>query len=145
MTEREGEKRYTSIRGLFTLSYPGSWSLLGDDQGIVNLSNRTGTGAVTVSAAKHQSETFISDACQQLRRYVTQFGAKVDKLEVIECSPTLAIGEYVSPATIYWRVQFKTLGNIVIFATYNEKLSDRRPDTDREARTILASISIRSR
>lgn len=144
MTKREDEKGYTSIRGLFALSYPASWSLLEDEEGIVNLSNPRGTGAITVSAAKHENKTFFADACQQLQRYESQFSAEVDGLEVIECSPILAIGEYVSPAKDYWRVQFKALGSIVVFATYNEKLVDRQPGTDSEARTILASIRIQS-
>lgn len=142
MTEREDEKYYTSIRGLFTLSYPESWSLMSEEQGIVSLSDPTGTVAITVSAAKHRSGVFMANACQQLRRYVHQFSGKVDSLKVLECSPALAIGEYTSPARDYWRVQFKALRNIVVFATYNHQLLGRRPDTDNEAMAILDSIRI---
>ena len=142
MIEREDKSRYTSVRGLFTLSYPETWSLTSEEQGIVSLSDRTESAAVTVSAAKHESEAFIADACQQLRRYVSQFSSKVDRLEVIECSPALAIGEYVSPAGDYWRVQFKASRNIVVFATYSVKLSDRQTVSDSGAMAILDSITI---
>jgi hypothetical protein len=144
MIEREDEKGYISIRGVFTLCYPESWTLLDDENGIANLFNPRGTGTITVSAAKHQSDTFIANACQQLQRYGSQFSAEVGRLALLECSPTLAIGEYASPAEDYWRVQFKTFRNIVVFATYNEKLIDRQPDTDNEVRMILASIRIQS-
>jgi hypothetical protein len=138
-------KCYTSIRGLFDLEIPEGWILVDDDEGIANFSSPSGTAAVTVSAAQHYDPTRVASACKQLRRYVKKLDIDPGGFKEIDCSVSVAIGEYIDKAGIYWRVMFQASANVVVLATYNREFSSFLQGEDQEAQLILSSVRAKAR
>jgi hypothetical protein len=142
MTARGDSKPYTSTKRLFSLEVPEEWFLIGDDEGIATFSSLSGTASVAVSAAKHRRQAVVANACDQLRSYVRKLDIEPTRFREIECSVSLATGDYTDKAGVYWHVLFRASENVVLLATYNREFSSSWKDEDREAETILSSIRI---